>query len=154
MPLSRWTSLLILFLLSIHTYIIQAPQPKWAVLQVLNFVVIIVFVGSISYVASNYTTLLPESHTGASTSPLTNFMFPMMVLWSLCLAYFFGFFGISFIDKGVLSESPSTFGLQGLGAPAGGSESEEEEEESEEREVCITIIVTVILHKHTNNDYI
>ncbi len=47
-----------------------------------------------------------------SVSPLTNMFFPMMVLWSACLAYFFGFFGISFVDKDELRESPSSFGLE------------------------------------------
>jgi hydroxymethylglutaryl-CoA reductase (NADPH) len=53
--------------------------------------------------------------------------FPMMVLWSCCLAYFFGFFGISFVDTKVLSESPSTYGLQHL-TPQEEDEEEEEEE--------------------------
>lgn len=85
-------------------------QPKWAVLQVLNFVVIGVFVGSITYVAVNYRYSLTQP--SESPSPLTNMFFPMMVLWSMCLAYFFGFFGISFVDKDFLSASPSTYGLQ------------------------------------------
>jgi hydroxymethylglutaryl-CoA reductase (NADPH) len=45
------------------------------------------------------------------SSPLTSIFFPLMIFWSLCLAYFFGFFGISFVDKQELSESPSSFGL-------------------------------------------
>jgi len=108
------------------------PQPKWAVLQVLNFVVIGVFVGSITYVAVNYKNSLAQP-SDESPSPLTNMFFPMMVLWSLCLAYFFGFFGISFIDKGVLSESPSTYGLQQYGESSE-SESEEEDEIKIEKE--------------------
>jgi hypothetical protein len=40
----------------------------------------------------------------------------MMMLWSFCLAYFFGFFGISFVDKEALEESPSSFGLNELDA--------------------------------------
>jgi hydroxymethylglutaryl-CoA reductase (NADPH) len=59
--------------------------------------------------------------------------FPMMVLWSCCLAYFFGFFGISFVDTKVLSESPSTYGLQHL-TPQEESEEEEEEETEQEQQ--------------------
>jgi hypothetical protein len=32
----------------------------------------------------------------------------------MCLAYFFGFFGISFLDTNEISKSPSTFGLSEL----------------------------------------
>ena len=35
--------------------------------------------------------------------------FPLMILWSCCLAYFFGFFGISFLDKESLKASPSRY---------------------------------------------
>lgn len=85
------------------------PQPKWIVLQVLNVVVIFIFIGSIAYVAMNY----PTQFSDQSDSPnaLTNIFFPIMIVWSLCLAYFLGFFGISFVDKEELSESPSKFGL-------------------------------------------
>ena len=98
-----------------------AQEPKWAVLQAMNFIVLGVFVGSIAYAAVNY----KNAQESDSPSPLTNMFFPLMVLWSCCLAYFFGFFGISFVDTKVLSESPSTYGLQHL-TP---QEDEEEEEE-------------------------
>ena len=49
-----------------------------------------------------------------SASPLTSMFFPIMILWSMCLAYFFGFFGISFLDTESISESPSTYGLSEL----------------------------------------
>jgi hydroxymethylglutaryl-CoA reductase (NADPH) len=51
--------------------------------------------------------------------------FPIMVLWSMCLAYFFGFFGISFLDTEELSESPSTFGLADLKRQADAAEAAE-----------------------------
>lgn len=51
---------------------------------------------------------------GAGASPLTSAFFPLMILWTLCLAYFFGFFGISFLDTEALRESPSSFGLAEL----------------------------------------
>lgn len=101
-------------------------EPKWAVLQAMNFIVLGVFVGSIGYMVVNYRNSLTQPTD--SPSPLTNMFFPMMVLWSCCLAYFFGFFGISFVDTKVLSESPSTYGLQQL------SPQDEEDEEEEEAE--------------------
>jgi hydroxymethylglutaryl-CoA reductase (NADPH) len=72
----------------------------------LNYVVLAVFVGSITYVCANYRRM-----TQASASPLINMFFPIMVLWGMCLVYFFGFFGISFVDTHDLMESPETFGL-------------------------------------------
>lgn len=89
----------------------KTPQPKWAVLQALNFVVVAVFVGSIIYAALNYREHMTQPD---SPSPITNMFFPLMILWSLCLAYFFGFFGISFVDKDTLVESPSTYGLEDI----------------------------------------
>eukprot|EP00286_Rhodomonas_abbreviata_P002403 CAMPEP_0181347862 /NCGR_PEP_ID=MMETSP1101-20121128/34100_1 /TAXON_ID=46948 /ORGANISM="Rhodomonas abbreviata, Strain Caron Lab Isolate" /LENGTH=610 /DNA_ID=CAMNT_0023460095 /DNA_START=51 /DNA_END=1884 /DNA_ORIENTATION=+ len=88
----------------------EKPQPKWAVLQAMNFVVLGVFASSVTYVAIHYRDYVSESEESAS--PLTNMFFPIMVLWSFCLAYFFGFFGISLINKNTLSESPSTYGLE------------------------------------------
>ena len=90
----------------------RRPQPQWHVLRVLNYVVLAVFVGSITYVAVNYRQSLQEPVGIAS--PLTSIFFPMMVLWTMCLAYFFGFFGISFLDTEAISESPSSFGLADL----------------------------------------
>jgi len=77
--------------------------------------VIGVFVGSITYVAFNYHDTI--GHASDSPSPITNMFFPLIVLWSLCLAYFFGFFGISFLDKEYLSGSPSSYGLNQLVDP-------------------------------------
>lgn len=53
--------------------------------------------------------------------------FPVMVLWTMCLAYFFGFFGISFLDTEAISESPSTFGLSDLQRQADAARSAEDE---------------------------
>lgn len=88
----------------------KAPQPKWFVLKTLNYIVLAVFVGSITYAVLNYRRLSAESDGGM----LTSLLFPLMVLWSLCLAYFFGFFGISLVDTEALGESPSSFGLAEL----------------------------------------
>jgi hypothetical protein len=73
------------------------------VLQIMNFVVLGIFIGSVSYVALNYRDISEEA--SSNKSPLTSMFFPLMVLWSGCLAYFFGFFGISFVDKDALEPS-------------------------------------------------
>jgi NADP-dependent 3-hydroxy-3-methylglutaryl-CoA reductase len=62
---------------------------------------------------------MQESESG---SPLTNMFFPLMVLWSGCLAYFFGFFGISFLDTEAISESPATYGLAAVARMADAEE--------------------------------
>jgi hydroxymethylglutaryl-CoA reductase (NADPH) len=69
----------------------------------MNYVVLAVFVGSISYVAFNYHQMMAD---GASP-----FYVGIVVLWCMCLAYFFGFFGISFLDQDTLGRSPSSLGL-------------------------------------------
>lgn len=84
------------------------PKPKWFVLQIMNFVVMGIFVGSITYLFINYKDNIPALE---SATPITNMFFPLMFLMTLCLAYLFGFFGISFIDKEALTSSPSSFGL-------------------------------------------
>ena len=53
----------------------------------MNFVVLGVFVGSIAYMAVHYRN--SQSLPSESPSPITNMFFPMMILWSCCLAYFF-----------------------------------------------------------------
>ena len=101
----------------------SSPQPKWGVLRALNYVVMAVFVGSITYVVINYRRTMTEQNDSAS--PIANMFFPIMILWSCCLAYFFGFFGISFLDTEALSESPSTFGLAELQRQANAAEEKE-----------------------------
>lgn len=88
----------------------------------MNIIVMSIFLGSVGYVFMNYSTLMAQQM--ATASPLTNIFFPIMVLWSLCLAYFFGFFGISFLDTDALSHSPSSFGLSDLQAEAENVEKE------------------------------
>ncbi|CAN0152830.1 unnamed protein product, partial [Discosporangium mesarthrocarpum] len=62
---------------------------------------------SITYVVFNYRTM---SHADGSNGGL----FPILIIWCLCMAYFFGFFGISFLDKNAMVRSPSSFGLSQL----------------------------------------
>lgn len=76
----------------------------------MNVVVATVFIGTVGYVIVNYQNLV--NRQAESLSPITNFFFPVMVVWTFCLAYFFGFFGISFIDTeemgGMISKSSSS----------------------------------------------
>lgn len=81
-------------------------RPNWVILNVLNFVVMGLFIGSVTY-------LFIEYRNGKYTQEEMN-AFPIMCLMTLCLAYLFGFFGISFVDKESLAESPSIFGLDDM----------------------------------------
>jgi hydroxymethylglutaryl-CoA reductase (NADPH) len=83
-------------------------EPRWGVLKWMNYVVMAVFVSSITWVMSTY------KGSGGREELSNDFLLPMMVLWCGCLAYFLGFFGISFLDKDALSSSPSSFGLAQL----------------------------------------
>ena len=105
----------------------QNPQPKWGVLRALNYVVLTLFIGSITYVVFNYRRNITINQQNESASPLTSMFFPVMVLWTMCLAYFFGFFGISFLDTEAISESPSTFGLSDLQRQADAARNAEDE---------------------------
>ena len=92
-------------------------KPNWRVLNVLNYVIMLVFCTSVlSTIARSKNNLISDIALISSSgqSIFSHPLFPTFVLWLLCLTYFFGFFGISFIDKDVLAESPSTFGLAEL----------------------------------------
>lgn len=81
------------------------PTPKWGLLRFMNYVILITFIGSIIYTSLNYTAL---SH---NANPL--FLFISMI-WVMCIAYFFGFFGISLLDQDIhstLAKDPSSLGL-------------------------------------------
>jgi hypothetical protein len=64
------------------------PQPKWHILKLCNIAAVIGLLTSFFQFASNASTYLNDS------SSLLKFL----AIWSTCLCYFFGFFGISFID--------------------------------------------------------
>lgn len=66
----------------------EKPQPKWFVFELLNYVFVGLFLGSIAMFGMNASNYLQNS------SSLLQFL----VGWSLFLLYFFGFFGISFIN--------------------------------------------------------
>ncbi|GMH64788.1 hypothetical protein TrRE_jg6287, partial [Triparma retinervis] len=81
------------------------PSPKWWIVSLLNVLLTGLFLMSIFlfFSDSSYSHYAP-------------------VIWSVCIAYFLGFFGISFIDTKELKHSPSTYGLSDLvgGAEEGG----------------------------------
>jgi len=64
------------------------PEPRWYILQRLNYIFVIGFVISIMLFANNATSYINE--------PSTLLMF--LIGWGTFLSYFFGFFGISFVD--------------------------------------------------------
>jgi hydroxymethylglutaryl-CoA reductase (NADPH) len=86
------------------------PLPRWEVLRVLNYLVIAIFVAAVTFATFNYRTL---SHVDGSTDVS---LFPILVICCVCMAYFFGFFGISFLDKNAMERSPSAFALSHLDA--------------------------------------
>lgn len=81
-------------------------KPRWMILRVLNVIIMGVFVGTVTYLFVNFQKNGVEGDTESYV--------PFMFVTTACLAYFFGFFGISFVDKEALSSSPSTFGLEML----------------------------------------
>ena len=56
-----------------------------------------IFVGSLTYSALNYEMSFSTIMTQGGI--LNSVLFPHIIVWCACFAYFFGFFGISFIDK-------------------------------------------------------
>lgn len=72
-----------------------------------------IFLGSIAFVVMYYRQNFSQTLV-SGTNSINNVTFPLLVLWGMCLAYFFGFFGISFLDKESLSKSPSSYGLSDL----------------------------------------
>jgi quinol-cytochrome oxidoreductase complex cytochrome b subunit len=74
------------------------PQPKWFVLRFLNYVFSTAFVASVAHFGWH-----AQSYLQDSTSLLR-----FLVGWSLFLCYFFGFFGISFVDPEDL-QSPTRY---------------------------------------------
>lgn len=101
----------------------QGPRPRWEILGYLNYIVLGVFIGSITYIQLNYDSYddITSSISSATIQGEMNDdrsklkqMLPLIILWSCCLVYFFGFFGISFIDKNEMVRSPSSFGLEDM----------------------------------------
>lgn len=87
----------------------KAPQPKWVAFQAMNYVVLAVFVSSVTFAISSPKALL--SPDDDNSSHFKSELLPFALIWTCCLAYFFGFFGISFLDTEALSRSPSNHDL-------------------------------------------
>ena len=66
----------------------SAPEPKWHILKITNYVAALGFLLSVLLFVSNATTYLNDSTS----------LLQFLGVWSVFLCYFFGFFGISFIE--------------------------------------------------------
>lgn len=66
----------------------SAPEPKWHILKTANYVASSAFLLSVLQFASDASTYLNDSAS----------LLRFLAVWSVFLCYFFGFFGISFID--------------------------------------------------------
>ena len=64
------------------------PEPKWHILKITNYVTATGFLLSVLQFASNASTYLNDSTS----------LLQFLSVWSVFLCYFFGFFGISFIE--------------------------------------------------------
>jgi len=64
------------------------PEPKWHILKILNYAAVTSFTASVMYFASDYSRFLSDSAS----------LFKFLFGWSAFLVFFFGFFGISFVD--------------------------------------------------------
>jgi len=97
------------------------PQPRWEVLKIMNHFILALFVGSVAFSVVKY-----RGHNVSEEHNNTRTILYLGMIWSICLAYFFGFFGISFLDKSTIFRSPSAYGLSGL-APSNNDFSKEGE---------------------------
>ena len=66
----------------------NSPEPKWHILKITNYVAATGFLLSVLQFASDASTYLNDSTS----------LLQFLVVWSVFLCYFFGFFGISFIE--------------------------------------------------------
>lgn len=64
------------------------PEPRWHILKLTNFVAVTGFLLSVLQFAFNASTYLNDSTS----------LLQFLGVWSIFLMYFFGFFGISFIE--------------------------------------------------------
>jgi len=68
------------------------PQPKWYILNALNVIAAVTFIVSVVTFMSDASTYMSDSFS----------IVKFLAGWSVFLCYFFGFFGISFVDADVL----------------------------------------------------
>lgn len=78
--------------------VIAGPQPKWFVLKWLNYVSVFAFLVSVVTFSWNAQSYLQDS----------NSLFKFLIGWSLFMCYFFGFFGISFVDTTQFNTTTAT----------------------------------------------
>jgi len=69
------------------------PEPKWHILKILNIAAVLGFFTSVGYFASEASRFMNDSGS----------LLKFLVCWSTFVLYFFGFFGIAFIDDDVLN---------------------------------------------------
>jgi hydroxymethylglutaryl-CoA reductase (NADPH) len=91
----------------------EEPQPKWHILKLLNICAVVGLLMSFGWFASNASSYLNDSTV----------MLKFMAVWSAFLCYFFGFFGIAFINADELERagsgsSPSTIKAKSIHPPA------------------------------------
>ncbi len=73
------------------------PQPKWHILRLTNYIVTFGFLLSVLKFAFNATTYLDDSTS----------LLQFVIIWSFSMCYFFGFFGISFVELDELECEPN-----------------------------------------------
>lgn len=84
------------------------PQPKWHILKFLNYAAVVGFILSIFQFASDAGTYINDSAS----------VMKFMVCWSAFMCYFFGFFGISFVDADEIEEQQQQQRQQGQATTA------------------------------------
>jgi hypothetical protein len=77
----------------------SGPQPKWFVLKWLNYFTVAAFLASVAHFTWNAQAYLQDS----------GYLLRFLIGWSLFLCYFFGFFGISFVDIDELAAPTSRY---------------------------------------------
>jgi NADP-dependent 3-hydroxy-3-methylglutaryl-CoA reductase len=100
---------------------VQKPQPKWHVLKSMNIVVTSIFIATVGLICYNFNEMNSGKHTqqqAAVAAVFGSVSLPYTAVLALCLVYFLGFFGISFLDTDEMTNSPQNFGLQNLHANA------------------------------------
>ncbi len=94
------------------------PQPKWHILKMLNILSVIGLLSSFVWFASTNaasTYLNGSNHDTSTMSASHGVLLKFMALWSLLLCYFFGFFGISFVDADELERGSGVGADNGTG---------------------------------------
>jgi len=70
------------------------PEPRWYIFRMINYAMLVAFVASVGDFCWNYAAYALDSAV----------LLRFLLGWSLCLIYFFGFFGVSFVHDVVPPE--------------------------------------------------